>query len=89
MITDIEHPTFDTSVAGTANENVFSLWYRNGVGGWTQQTNQKTVNTTTYDNNTGTLVPLNNNQYGVTWFYIVHDSPSTLHAVKGQGSYAS
>lgn len=88
MLEELPHGAFDTTVAGTANANVFTLWYRNGVGGWTETANQKTVVTTTYDGNTGTPVTLGNNKVGVTWFYIVNDAPSELHAVMGQVEYA-
>jgi hypothetical protein len=85
---ELPHDAFDTSVAGTANANVFTLWYRDGVGSWTSVADQKTITTTTYDSNAGTPTTLDNNKYGVTWFYLVHDSPSKLHAVMGQAQYA-
>lgn len=81
------HTAFDTSVAGTAIANVFGLWYRNGVGGWTEVANSKVIDTTVYDNNTGTPVAIGNNKFGVTWFYIVNDTPSELHAVMGDAQY--
>ena len=87
MLENLPHPAFDTTVAGTANVNVFNLWYRNGSGGWTSTSNQKTVTTTTYDNNTGTPATIGNNKFGVTWFYIINDTPSELHAVMGQAEY--
>ena len=86
-IEPIAHVAFDTSIVGTANANIFDMWYRDGVGGWVYNANNKTINTTTYDNNTGTPVALTNNRFGVTWFYIVNDTPSELHAVMGQGDY--
>lgn len=89
MINPLPHTAFDTSVAGTANANVFDLWYRNGAGAWTTAINQKVVDTTTYDNNTGTPVVLGNNHYGVTWFYVLNNTPSELHAVMGQADYAN
>lgn len=88
MMHDIPHDAFDTSVAGTANANVFKLWYRNGTGGWTGTVEQKTVSTATYDGNTGTPVPLSNNKFGVSWVYLAHDTPSQLHVVMGQVEYA-
>lgn len=81
------HVAFDTSVAGTANANVFDLWYRNGLGGWTSVASSKVIDTTTYDSNTGTPTVLGNNKYGVTWFYIVNNSPSELHAIMGEAQY--
>lgn len=89
QLNEIAHTAFDTTVAGTANANVFTLWYRNGSGGFTSVPNQKTITATTYDSGTGTPVTLGNNKYGVTWFYISHDSPSSLHAVMGQAEYAT
>jgi len=88
MLEEIPHDAFDTSVAGTANVNIFTNWYRNGTGGWTSVIESKTISTTTYDNNTGAPVTLDNNKYGVAWVYIVHNSPSKLHTVMGQVQYA-
>lgn len=88
MVKRQDHPAFDTSVAGTATENVFKLHYRDGAGGWTEVANSKTIDTTTYDGNTGTPVTLGNNKYGVTWFYICNNTPSTLCAVMGQEEYS-
>lgn len=86
---ELPHPAFNTSVAGTANENVFTLYYRDGVGGFTEVANSKLVSTTTYDNNTGTPVTLSNNKYGVSWVYIINNDPSRLVVVMGQAEYAS
>ena len=80
------HSAFDTTVAGTANVNVFTLWYRN-VGVWVETANQKVVSTLLYDNNAATPTLLGNNQFGVSWVYIVNDSPSELHVVMGQVEY--
>ena len=89
MLQSLPHDAFDTSVAGTANVNVFTLWYQDGLGGWTETPDQKTVSTTTYDDASGTPATLGNNKFGVTWFYIIHDTPSELHAVMGQAEYAN
>ncbi|MDD5688484.1 MAG: hypothetical protein PHE88_11715 [Elusimicrobia bacterium] len=89
MLQQIDHIAFDTSIAGTANANVFDMWYRDGVGGWTTVPSSKVIDTTVYDNNTGTPATLSNNKYGVTWFYVINDSPSELHAVMGELQYAN
>lgn len=87
MLQEIDHVAFDTSVAGTANANVFTLW--NHVAGvYTSTANSKVISTTLYDNGTGTTT-LGNNKYGVTWFYLMNDAPSELHAVMGQVEYAN
>lgn len=87
MLQDLPHDAFDTSIAGTANANIFKLWYRDGIGGWTGTVEQKVIGTATYDGNTGTPVTLGNNKFGVSWVYLVHDSPSSLHVVMGQVEY--
>jgi len=89
MISKTEHPHFDTSIAGTANENIFSLAYRDGAGGWTEIIEEKRVTNTLYDDGSGTLATIANSKFGVTWFYIVNNTPSHLVAVYGQDEYAS
>lgn len=89
MLESIPHLAFDTSVSGIDNQNVFTLWYRDGIGGWTQTADSKVINSTVYDNNTGTPVAISNNKYGVSWVYIVHDEPSSLHVVMGQADYST
>lgn len=88
MIQTLPHSAYDTSIAGTDNLNVFKLWYRDGIGSWTETADQKVISTTTYDNNTGTPVVLANNKYGISWVYLVHDNPTHLHVVMGQEEYA-
>jgi len=88
MLNRVDHVEFDTTVAGTLNENVFSLYYRSGVGVWTVIPDQKTVNTGVYDNGTGP-VALSNNKWGVSWVYIINDGPSELAVVMGQQEYAT
>lgn len=81
----IPHVAFDTSIAGTANANVFVLW--NHVAGvYTATENSKVINTTLYDDGTNTAT-LTNNRFGVSWVYLVNDSPSELHVVMGQAAY--
>lgn len=89
MVQQIFHPAFDTSVVWTANENVFTLAYRNGSGGHTLTTNQKTISTTQYDNGTGTLATIDNNKYWVSWVYLLNDNPSQLWVVVWQNQYAT
>lgn len=86
----ITHVAFDTSIAGTANANVFDMHYQDGVGGWTHVINSKLIDVTTYDDGSGTPATLSNNsKYGVTWFYIINNTPSSLAAVMGQVEYNS
>lgn len=87
MTTALPHPAFDLSVAGTANENIATGWFRDGFGGWIKTENVKVISTTTYDGNAGGFSPLTNNKYGVTWAFVVHNTPSEFHFVKGQEQY--
>lgn len=89
MLEEIPHLAFDTSVSGVDNQNVFTLWYRDGIGGWVQTANEKVIDTTVYDNNSGTPIAISNNKYGISWVYLVQDSPSSLHVVMGQADYST
>jgi len=89
MISEQAHDSFDTSVAGSGNQNVFNLWSMDGSGGWTRSASQKAINTNLYDSGTGTLSSIGDGKYGVSWVYILHDSPSTLEVVVGQQQYDS
>jgi len=89
MMEQVPHIAFDTSVAGTANANVFTLYYRDGGTGWTSEEDSKLIDTTLYDGDTGTPVELGNAKYGVTWFYVANNTPSKMVAVMGQEVYGS
>lgn len=80
-----DHAAVDTSVSGS-----FTYWYRNGAGGWTSVVSSTSIDNLQYDNGSGTLATLANNNFGVHWAYIVTASnKSTLHIVYGQSSYTS
>lgn len=70
----------DTSVADT-----FSYSYQNGVGGFVEIASQTQINNTQYDDGTGTLATLANNQYGVHWVYRGLDGDT--YVLFGRGSY--
>lgn len=86
-VTRIDHPAYDTSIAGTANENVFEYFYRDGLGSWVGTYDQKVVDNTYYDDGTGTLALIGNAKFGVHWVYIINNDPSRLAVVYGQQSY--
>ena len=71
---------FDSSAAGT-----FTYAYRDGVGGWTEQTAQTQINNTQYDDGSGTLQTLTANRYAVAWVYIEVDNDVVIQY--GQGDY--
>lgn len=88
MLEEVPHPAFDTSIAGTANANVFTLWSLAGST-WTSTELSKVISTTLYNDTATGTITLGNNKYGVSWVYIVNDSPSELHVVMGQQEYPS
>jgi len=86
MVKQILHVAFDTSVAGTANENVYTLYYQDTPSGFVKTTGEKQINNTLWDNN-GVQTTIGNNKYGVSWVYIINDSPSELAVLRGQQEY--
>lgn len=88
MLQAIPHDAFDTSIAGTANVNVFTLWTKAGSV-WTETANTKVIDSTLWNDTATGTVTLNNNKYGVSWVYVVNDTPSELHVVMGQQEYAN
>jgi len=86
MLQEITHVAFDTSVAGTANENVFTLWTVAGST-WTATASSKVINTTLYNDTATGTVTLGNNNFGVSWVYLINNNPSELHVVMGQAEY--
>jgi len=88
MLEEITHDAFDTSVAGVANVNVFTLWTLAGTT-WTETANSKVIDSTLYNNTATGTVTLGNNKFGVSWVYLINDNPSELHVVMGQAEYAN
>lgn len=67
-LNDFDIAAIDTSVSGT-----FDAYYSDGAGGWTASYNQTQWDNTHYDDGSGTLATLGNNQYAVLWWYIETD----------------
>lgn len=74
-------PSVDTNAGGG-----FSYSYRNGAGGWTTTYNVTFINNSKYDDNSGVLADLANNQYGLHWVYLGSDG--TIHIVFGTATYS-
>jgi len=74
---------FSTAAFNSTAADTYIAWYNDGA--WQQQTGQSQINNTQYNNYGVGLVNLSNNQYGVHWVYMVHDS--TVHVVYGRDSY--
>ena len=80
----IPHGAFDTSGA-----DAFVYAYKDGAGGWTRVTGATQINNTQYDDGSGALATLSNNDYGVHWVYMCNDTPSDLRVLYGQAQYAT
>jgi len=82
------HIAFNTTVAGTANANVFMTAYYNGSA-WVRTINQKQLSNTQYNNIASGLVAISNNKFAVHWIYITLNDPSQLVSLYGQAEYAT
>lgn len=63
----VEHtiPAFDSSSGDT-----FDMYYRDGVGGYNEMADLTQYNITKWDDGSGTLQTIGNNQYAVIWVWI-------------------
>ena len=80
----VSHKSFDTSTTDT-----FTYCYRNGSGGWTYVPSSTQITNISYDDGTGTLHTANNNNYVVSYVYMMNDSPSSLLFQYGQQNYSN
>lgn len=55
----------DTATAGT-----FDRYYRNGSSGWTREVAQTQIPNDGWDDGSGSVIPLGNNNFGARWFYL-------------------
>jgi hypothetical protein len=88
MVEEVPFPTFDTSIVGTGNENVFCKHYVT-AGTWTEVDDQKLINTNEYNDPALGLVAIPSNRWAVNWIYLVNNSPSELAVVVGQEVFTS
>jgi len=72
----------DTSAADT-----FTIYYRDGVGGFTAVTAQTQWPNTEYDDGSGSLVTMTNNRFANIWFYLETDG--NLVAQYGRNEFTS
>ena len=77
--------THFTTAAFDGTTDTFNMYYRDGVGGWTEVTGETAINNTQYDDGTGTLATLTAARYGVHWVFVGTDND--IHCVLGQGNY--
>ena len=77
---------FSINAFDSSGADRFTYWYRGAITGtWISVAAQSQIDNLNYDNNTGTLVELTANRYGVYWVYIDH--MSNVHVIYGQGDY--
>jgi hypothetical protein len=80
--TEYDIPSFDSS-----GSDRFDVYYRNGSGGWTGVVAQAQWDNANWDDGTGVLSTLTNNQWSMHWIYLEADGDIVL--LYGQGEYAS
>lgn len=76
---------FTTNAIDTSGADRLNYYFRDGVGGWTEQAATAQINNANYDDNSGVLQTLTPNRYAVAWIYLAVDSD--VHALYGQGDY--
>jgi hypothetical protein len=86
---DVDASTFyildNRKQSAAASPATFTVWYRNGSGGWNTIPGQNTLDTLHYDNGSGTLALIPAGKFvRVTGFVSVNDSGTEFHAVVGQ-----
>jgi hypothetical protein len=80
-VTNDTFTAFDTSAS-----DEFTSYYRNGAGGWTEETSATQLNNVLYDDGDGTLASASQ-LYIVHWVYIATDDH--VHTLYGQDQYAN
>ena len=86
---------FDSEVKTVVSANPANLWrvYRNGTGGYVFDTNSNTfyanIDATKYDNNSGTLQTVNNNQWTIQRMYMFPNNHGTIITYYGPAVYNS
>ncbi len=68
--------------------DVFTTIYEDGVGGWVETSGETQWNNYYWDDGTGILNALTNNNFGVNWFWYVPSS-SDMVMVYGRGNHKS
>ena len=77
--------TYATTALDTSAAGSWTYYYSDGAGGFTAVATQTAINNTQYDDGSGSLATLANNQYGVHWVYKGIDDDT--YVVYGTDSY--
>lgn len=74
--------------SASATPATFRYWYRDGGSGWTTVASQTLIDDTNYDDGSGTLAVLSNNNYRRDSVFVsVNVSTTTFHVVYGQQQF--
>ena len=77
----------ENDTAGAANIS-FTYWYRDGAGGWMAIENQNAINTTQWDNGSGTLATLTAGKFRRDLLMVGVSSGGTeYHVIMGQAQF--
>ena len=77
---------YTTTAKDTNVSDSWTYFYEDGASGWTSVASQTQIDNTQYDDGSGTLATLGNNQYGVHWVYA--GLSDELFVVYGKDSYS-
>lgn len=79
-----------TSAFDTSGLDTYDLYYRNGSGGWTRTTGNTQIDNLYYDDGSGTLAPISNNQFATRFIFMsVSETGSHPIVVMGQYNHAN
>lgn len=76
---------YTTSDFDTNTGDTFTYYYRDGLGGWTEEIDSTQIDRTNYDDGTGILADLGVGNYGVHWIYM--DNEGNVYILYGQDTY--
>jgi hypothetical protein len=76
---------FIISTFNSSQSDTFSYYYSNGSGGWNKVNGYTQIDNMHYDNGSGTLTTLSNNNYTMNWIYITFDG--NVHVVYHDSQY--
>lgn len=78
---------YDIEAIDTSDSDTFDAYYSDGSGGWNVSHLETQWDNLQYDDGSGTLATLGNNQYGVLWWYIETDGD--LVCIYGVDEYSN
>jgi len=81
---------FDITAKDCSGADNFTSFYRDGSGSWIKKGDFSQWNNTHYDDNSGTLQPMDNNKYANIWVFVqIDNSGGRLMLIYPQNQYVS